>query len=303
MSQVSMSPARLRWGLLFIAVGVLLLATKSNWLSGYYWLELLDWWPVLLIAIGIEKIFLKTSVRIISYLSPIALVLFMFYLAVDVGEEQPNTSYFSRMHWEEPADDSVKTIEADINHGSLDLRVGRSLDMLAEVRAGRYTRKPDLDFAKHDSTAVLDVDSRISAGSIVYFHGGRYRDDWSIALSETVPVKLKCEGREADENLLMSRIPLKEVSIKNDDGDIYLKIGSLEPEVLVRVDGDDARLSIRLPAESGLKANGGTYGSYFREIGLIDNNGYYYSPGYDSASVKIDLDIESQLRHLSIEYY
>jgi len=72
MSQVSMSPARLRWGLLFIAVGVLLLATKSNWLSGYYWLELLDWWPVLLIAIGIEKIFLKTSVRIISYLSFLA---------------------------------------------------------------------------------------------------------------------------------------------------------------------------------------------------------------------------------------
>jgi len=298
-----MSPARLRWGLLFIAVGVLLLATKSNWLSDYYWLELLDWWPVLLIALGIEKIFYKTSARIISYLSPIALVLFMFYLAIDVGEGEPQSSYFSRMRWEEKADNTIKLIESKIDHGSQDLRVGYSMNMLAEVRAERYTRKPDIDFSKHDSIAVLDIDHGISAGSIVYFHGGRMRDDWSVDFSETVPVELKCDGHDSDVNLLMSKIPLKSLTVNNEEGDIYLKIGDLEPVVSVQIEGDDSRLSIRLPAGSGLKAMGGDYRSYFREIGLSDSSGYFYSSGYDSSAVKIDLEVDSGLRHLSIEYY
>ncbi len=298
-----MSPARLRWGLLFIAVGALLLATQSDWLSNYYWLELLNWWPLLLIAFGIEKIFSKTSARIISYLSPIALVLFMFYLAFDVGEREPQSSFFSRMRWEEKEDSAVKLIEANINHGSQDLRVGYSLDMLAEVRAERYTRKPDIDFSKHDSVAVLDIDHGMSGGTIVFFHVGRYRDNWSVDFSEFVPVELKCDGRKSDVSLLMTKIPLRSLDVKDDDGDIYLKIGDLEPEVSVRVEGDDSRLSVRLPAGSGMKAAGDDYKGYFREIGLVDSSGYFYSPGFDSSAVKIDLEIDGGLRHLSIEYY
>lgn len=298
-----MSPAKLRWGLLFIAVGILILATNAGWLSDYYWLELLEWWPLLLIALGIEKIFQKTGARVISYLSPVALILFMFYLAIDIGDRDPSHNYFSRMRWDREMDSSVKMIEANIDHGDYDIRVSRTPDMLAEIRAERYTRKPDIDYEKRDSIGILNIDHGMSAGSIIYFHNGRMRDDWTIEFSELVPVKLNCMGRDSDVNLLMSRIPLKEITLENEEGDIYLKIGDLQPEVRIHIKGEDSRLILRVPANSGLRAEGGTYAGYFEEIGMTGVDEYFYSPGYDTAMIKVDLEIADQLRHLSIEYY
>ncbi len=298
-----MSPAKLRWGLLFITVGGLLLATKSGWLSDYYWLELLEWWPVLLIAIGVEKIFLKTDYRIISYLSPIALAALMVYLAVDVGQRNSSSNYFSRLDWSEEVRPEVKLLRADINSGKYDLRVSRSVNYLAEVRADRYSRKPDIDFAADDTSATLEIDEPMISGGIIVFHDGKYSDDWRLFFSDQVPLDLKCRGKESDINLTLTEIPVRAIDIDDDEGDIYLKLGGLSPRVMANIGGDDARLTFRLPQGTGLKVIGENYGGYLRTLGMEEAGDAHFSPDYDSASVQVELEIKDQLRHLSIEYY
>ena len=81
-----MTPSKLRWGLLFIVVGIMLLLCNTGHLDWDFWYEILMWWPILLIAIGLEKIFLKTKLEFISYLSPLLLVAAMIYVAVDIGD-------------------------------------------------------------------------------------------------------------------------------------------------------------------------------------------------------------------------
>lgn len=298
-----MNPAKLRWGLIFIAVGGMLLAVKAGWLTDYYWWELLQWWPLLLIGLGIEKIFKHTKYRMVSYLTPVALVLFMVYLAVEVGSETGRSGYFSRMRWYEDADPAVKMIEATIDHGRNEIRISRSLGHMAEVRADRYMRKPDVDYDLRDSVALIEVDQGLSGGTLINFSDHRRSKDWTVGFSEDVPLKLTCRGKDSDLNLLMGSIPLRNLIVKNDDGDIYLKLGDASPEVLVRIEGDDARFVLRLPEEAGLKAQGENYSAYFKEIGLVASEGSYMTPGFDTLAVKVDLSITDHLRHLSIESY
>ena len=49
-----MNPARFRWGILFILVGVLLLLNNIGQLSWDVWVDIANLWPLILIAIGVS---------------------------------------------------------------------------------------------------------------------------------------------------------------------------------------------------------------------------------------------------------
>ncbi len=75
-----MSPARFRWGLFLVLLGTLLLLRNSDVLNDNFWSDLLIYLPVILIAVGIEKIFAKSRVKVISYLTSVFLFLGAFYM-------------------------------------------------------------------------------------------------------------------------------------------------------------------------------------------------------------------------------
>ena len=68
--------------MLFILVGTLLLLNNVGRLDWWVWNDILSLWPLLLIAIGIEKIFQNTRLSFISYLSTVALVAVVLWAAI-----------------------------------------------------------------------------------------------------------------------------------------------------------------------------------------------------------------------------
>jgi hypothetical protein len=51
-----MTPARFRWGMLFILLGTLLLLVNADVLSHNFWIDFIYLLPFLLIAIGLENL-------------------------------------------------------------------------------------------------------------------------------------------------------------------------------------------------------------------------------------------------------
>ncbi len=300
-----MTPARLRWGLLFIAIGGMLLATQADWVDEDFWLALLNWWPVLLIAIGIEKIFVKSKLRFISYLSPVMLVAFMVYIALETGPPVGDRGFFSQHHWSSRFDPDITLTEASINHGRSDIRVNVSRSDLARARFGRFLRKPRIDFSIDDGVAYLDIKRRFGINpNFITIERGKFNwRDWTANFSNQIPLKLSCDGYESDVDLALSEVPVHELRIDNDEGDIYLKIGVLVPEIDVFIAGDDARFTLRIPDTCAIKVTGDGYDAYFKKLDLIEEGDYFISDEFDSAMIKLNLTIEDQLRHFSIDYY
>jgi len=295
-----MSPSKLRWGLLFITAGILLLLSNMGHLSWDYWVELiLTWWPVLLIAIGIEKLFQKTSLKIISYLAPILLVLGMIYLAIDIGSDRHRGSTFYSYRWSEEYDQDIRQMEAVIDHGKSDLSVSRSGIDLAAVRLSRGMSKPEVEFSKSDGIARLNVtqSDRFSRSIVIYDR------DWRVYFSEKVPLKLRCLGEDSEIHLNLKYVPLDELTIKNDEGDIYLRVGTAGSLVRINIEGDEAQFDIDVPQGCGIKVAGDKYADYLEKFGLVRYEGNMRSPDFDSLDIKISLEIDDRLSHFSIGYY
>ena len=298
-----MTPSKLRWGLLFITVGVMLLLNNAGYLDWDYWLELLFWWPVLLIAIGIEKIFQKTKLQFIAYLSPLALIAVMVYIAADIGPDRWERSFVDRYHWKAENEAGIEKLEAVINHGRTDLTISRSSLDLASAKFDRFSRKPDIDFSTRGGVASLMIDRTGGRRSPIIFSGRHSYNDWRVSFSDEVPLNLKCNGRSADVDLNLESIPVSDLTIEDDDGNIYLKLGDKMALVSISVRGEDADLRIKVPEGSGIKFSGDEYLSYLKNLELIEGDNFYSSEGYNEAETKIFFDVGDELQSMSVTYY
>lgn len=301
-----MTPARLRWGLIFVAVGVALLLTNADVLDYEYWMELLALWPLILIAIGLEKIFLHSKLRFISYLAPLILVGGMVYAGFVSGTGSYHDGFLSSYRWTEDIDDSVKSIEAEIDHRRNDIDIGRSYSDQMSARFDRLARRPYIDYSVSDGVAKLDIDYRSGGfGRVIVINSRRLRKDWQLSFTDKAPLKLKCLGEESDVNLNFESVPVEQLAIDNNEGDIYLKIGELIPDVNIEIIGEDAVFRLKAPDSCGLKVkvSGSNYDGYLKSINLVENGDYFVSDNFDSSAVRVNLDIDDNLRSFSIDYY
>ncbi len=301
-----MTPARFRWGLMFVAIGLAILLTNADVLGYDYWMELFSLWPLILIAIGIEKIFLRSKLKFISYLAPLLLVGAMVYVGfVTEGGTYYGGSYSSN-RWSEAIDSSVNRIEAKIDHYRSDIRIGKSQSNLVKARFDRFSRKPKIVFSQSDSIASLDIKYRRGGpGKIIVFNKRRFDNDWSVSFNDNTLLKLTCLGDDSNVDLNLQSIPLKELTVDNDDGDISLEIGTLVPDVFTEIKGDDASLRLRISEGCGLKLNISetNYVDYLESLNLVKAVDYYISENYDSSAVKLNLKLDDNLRKISINYY
>lgn len=299
-----MTPAKLRWGVLLITAGVILLLNNAGVVDWDYWLELAWWWPLLLIAIGFEKIFLKSKWQFLSYLSPVFIVAFMIYVAVDIGPAQyRHYGFLKSQNWQVDMDDTVKRVKALISHGSSDLNIDRTGTYLASARFDRLSRKPRISTEISDGLASIDFDTRGSMPGTIIINAGEIDNDWRVRFTDEVPVELHCAGNEADVDLYLMNVQLEKLDVENDDGDIYIKLGNKSPRVDLNIDGYDAGLRINIPAEAGVKVLGEAYADYLEKLGYLKMENFYVTEGFDSASVQIILTLDKDLRHLSLTQY
>lgn len=299
-----MKPSTLRWGLLFIAIGMVFIFINLEYLDWDYWLDLLRWWPLLLIAVGIEMIFVRTRLKALAYLSPVILIGAMVWVGVENdGGRIHRQSFFSSYKWQEEIDDAVEKIKATIDHGRSNMRIMRTAFNQASVRVDRFSRKPDVDYYVKDAVAFLEVNNRGRRGTSFVINSRDFRDDWRVSFSDDVPLELKSIGDGSDLNLNLETIPLEKITVENDNGYVYLKIGTLNPSVDISVVGDEAELRLKLPKEAGVKIIGDKYSAYLEKLGYEALDGGFVSAGYEAAAVKILVTLDNNLGSLSIVSY
>ncbi len=300
-----MTPARFRWGMLFILIGVLILLVNVDVLNHNFWIDFIYMFPFLLIAIGIEKIFAHTRLKGLSYLTTVLLVAGAFYVAFEGSRMTDGPGLFDSSSLEYEHDDSVEVIEAVLKLADANLTIRKPTDDLMYARFDEWTYKPRAKYADTDGRARITLNGR-SVGR--HFGGVTIGVDgdeagWRVSFSRTVPLLLDCSGNDCEVHMNLATTPLRELKLDLDDSDVYLKLGELEPEIKVDIVGADAKLRLRIPQESGLVISGVDDPEYLREIGLIEVDDQFVSDGIDSVSNRVVVTLRDDFRSLSIDYY
>ena len=301
-----MTPTRFRWGLIFILAGVLVLLVKTDVIIWEYWEG--SFFLILalfLIAIGIEKIFNHTRLQFISYLSSVLFVAAVLFLAFEATNRDSDMRYSNSMTIQEAMESGIAEVSAYVDLGEDDLTVRESTKDLFWARFDKYSGKPRYDYSIEDGRAVITVkpSARRFFGGLVIHYDREYLDEWRMKFSDNAPLELKVHGENSYIHLNLSDTPLRMLDVDADDADIYLRVGSLLPDVKITAEGRDSHFKLRVPRESGLKVSGFDDTGYLERAGLDYIDGNYFSKGYDTVSARIEVDLDNRFSSLSIEYY
>ena len=140
-----MTPARFRWGMLLVQIGVLLTLQNFSVLDDVLWGELALFFPLVLIAVGIEKIFTKSKVQFISYLTTVALFFGGLAIAFNASSGGHAGSFFSDHTYDLEHDEDVELLHAILRLDGNDLTVRDATDELVHARCAEFTNKPVID--------------------------------------------------------------------------------------------------------------------------------------------------------------
>ena len=299
-----MTPARFRWGLILIQIGVLLLLRNMNVINDSFWEELIIYFPLVIIAVGVEKIFTKSKLQFISYLTSVAIFFGGFAIALTVGQSSFDGNFFSESDFDLEKRDGVEFTHAVLNLDRTDLTVRDAGKELIRGRFDRFTRKPEIDYTVEGNMANISFRSRKHSylGGVVRIETDEPQD-WFISFAEDIPLDLECYGQESDIHLNLTTTPLSKLKLDASKSKIYLRLGDLVKAVQVSVLGEDSNLRLRIPFDVGIRIDGDSYGPYLKEIGFAPKDGGFVNDAYLDADAKIDVDLDDRLSSLSIDFF
>ena len=307
------------WPLIFVAIGLdsllrrneivgpvimfglggVFLLSNFGWLNWNAWDTLWRLWPLLIIAIGLEIMVGRRSlwISILGVAVIFAALLGLLWLSgVGIGPlgGQPIQS--------ELIDQELgNAIRAEISLSPVAgvMRVDALEDSNAliagEVSVGRG-RQVWRNYKLRGATAVYSLSSR----NPVSFPGNAW--DWQLGLSPNIPIELEASMAAGDMDLDLAEVMLSGLDASQAVGDLSISLPGGEalhgdisqavgqivvyvPEnVSVRVEISKALSSLTVPSD------------------FIERSGYFYSPGYESAEMLIDLDISQAIGNIIVRY-
>ena len=279
---------------ILIALGILLLLQSTDVVRWELWLELWRFWPVIIIAFGVNLL-LRWRAPWLAFLIVIGLLAGSVGIAFALTEVDDKSETITRLS--EPLG-ALKAVEVSISfsQGSLTLSslpAGSS----SLVEGTFHGRRAKLALVRADGTAELSI----SMESRRFLRG--FSDvDWDISLSRTPELDISLDGGAADMTLDLRRLKVSELDIDTGAASVEITMPSGAGHTKAQIDGGAASISITVPdgvaaeitttsALSSLEIDGRRFPK---------SNGAHASPDYDTAVNRVAIHLRVGASSVSV---
>jgi len=315
MAQESGSPPRrasLFFPILLIALGLIFL--YAEWHPAFDpWPILAKYWPLILIFLGLGKIWdnmrLRQNPSATAYApsigSVIAALALVFVLVALIshgrhwGRWRGGTVY-AMQHLDRTVDrDAAKTVNATIQMGAGDLNLsGGSTHLLeADFDYRASVGAPRVEYSVSGTTGDL----RITQEESPQVHFGSSENHWTLHLANDVPVDLRIEMGAGRGNLRLRDINVSALNLNIGAGQVDIDLtGDRKSDLTANVEGGVGEANIRLPKNIGVvvRASGGL--GTIETHGLRQDGDEYINEAYRKSPVTIHLKVEGGIGRISL---
>jgi hypothetical protein len=258
-----MRVSSIRWGIIWIGIGLLFLAINFGVLDSLVFPALFSLWPILLIAIGVELIFRKTKFYFLALLSPLLIAAAFVFAAVYAGGYSWNFSEFWKdWSWtyegekyfteEISLDSSVDTIKLEMDLGETDIELHPSSGEVFSVKANYFKRSPIVKYRKEGATVYLEYRNRESSNTSIFRIRKReilndiniYNGAWLYA---DIEIKMKYPLLD------FSNFKLKWLNLSLKARESKIKLGDNIDGTRIEMKGKSEKLVLSAPQYCGLE--------------------------------------------------
>jgi len=311
----------LTWGFFFVLVGAIPLAVRAGWIGadqvGAWW----NLWPLVIVGIGVGLVLSRTPFEVLGGLLVAGVFGLMVGAFLAVGGQgfpgvvcggAPSTN---QLDSRSGAFDGPAAVDIEFNCGTIILTAAPGSDWSFDGR-GDEDRAPTIS-ADGDSLRIRSPERGVS------FPFNGTRDDWEVGIPTDAPVALALQLNAGEAMVEPGAASLRDVNVQVNFGTVRLDLAAAAALGSVDVQNNfgstdvslpnvstagDIQLNfgtIRLctPPDAGLRIRTGDNpfsSNDFGGKGLERTGNTWETPGYGSAAVRIDLDVESNFGTISL---
>ena len=299
--------------ILLIGLGLLFLGQNLGLVPGDVWSSLWRLWPLLLVVAGIDLIFGRSgwpaTIGLLAVGLVVAAVVAATVLAGQVG----------RWSWEGQSF-GVAT-PAGVERLTEDLAGARRATIKLEHSAGRLTlgalpaestQLLDAELAHgENATVVPTIDRRGDQAQVTVRArternalplGDAGRQDWTINLSPEVPHQLEIESGAGDLDLNLTELAVSELDLQAGAGSLEVTLPRAAGRTEASVQAGAAEVDLTVPegVAARITLEGGLTETTIDQSRFPKVGSYYQSPDYETATNRVDLDVETGVGRVTI---
>lgn len=307
-----MRVSSIRWGVIFIGIGLFFLAINLELLDSLVFPRLFALWPVLLIAIGLELIFRRTRLYFLAFLSPIIIAGAFIAAATASGDwGWKADEFWSRWAWraaekkvdiaEIPSENAARLLDLNLECGPSDISFKPSSEILFKATTDYYRRSPWTEHTFSDSTERIRYTNREKA-RLAFWGINVDPSHTQFQIADYLPIRAKISALNAEPQFDFSAVRITNLALDLRSRRADLHLGSLTDSIRVVISGKTDELNITLPRDTGLSVSGKTpqLNKLMRNSGLSEGAGAYFSNDYSVSTRKIALTLDADIKSISI---
>jgi hypothetical protein len=310
------------WGVLLLFIGSVLLLTNFDVIE-FYWRNIWDFWPILLIILGVNILFNRNDSQIGNIISLGILIIALSFLFVkgqqnprgnsgygdthgfhsDFDEDNENDGSSSKINFSEglQAGDAVKKTILNLSGGGTSFNLKGETDSLFSANVKRKFSDFVLTKVATDSVNTLTFKMQNKNKSWSYGDGG---NDVNLYLNTrpTWEMNLNMGAGQIDFDLADYKV--RTLSFDGGAAELNIKIGSLLPIVDVNVKTGVADVKIKVPKGSGcrIKTKTGLSSKDFNGFNKI-SEGLYETTNFQTLGSKIFISLDGGLSSFEVNRY
>jgi N-terminal domain of toast_rack, DUF2154/Domain of unknown function (DUF5668) len=293
-----------------ITLGALFL--YANWHPAFDpWPILTTYWPLILIFIGVGKMWDSTRQRNnpqaprsgVSTGSSLAVVTFVVVMVALFWHGRA-FSRDRRVNWQHQTRtvdrQSAKSVHASLEAGSGEFTIGGGSDHLVDADfdySGSYDA-PRVEYNVSNGVGQLTI-SQDNGGNHTHF--GRSENKWNLRFSKDVPLELKIEMGAGRGDLRFHDLQVNRLEVSMGAGQLDLDLtGDRKSDLTANLEGGVGQATIRLPKNVGVLAHAtGGIGSVSAH-GLKHDGDAYTNDAYGKSPATIHLNVEGGVGQISL---
>lgn len=272
--------------LVLIAVGVVLLLQTTGAVDWGLWARLWPFWPVILIAIGVNILLGRRAPWLAS-----GIVLLLFLGAIGGAVALSSTNVGRVTSWESFALDGTASAEARVSFGAGSMIVSALPPGSPSLMEGTF-RTPggeaDVRLTRSGDRATL----RISMPSRRWYRPSTDAE-WTIAFARTPRLAIELDGGAADMKLDLRELKVGslDMDIGAADVDVALPAAAGLTDVAVDAGASDITLIVPEGVAARITRSSGLTSFNVDEARFPKSGAGYETPGYLSAQNRVDIHL------------
>ena len=305
------SPRRvsLVFPIILITVGALFLV--HNWRPAFDpWPILLTYWPLILIFVGLGKIWDSTyrsrnpnappgvsTGAAVGTLVFIIVLVFLFWHGRSFSRR--HGLYSESQHTTQTVDlQGAKTARAklEMSAGQLTINGGASRMLDADFTYDGSFDTPRVDYSVSGGVGQLNISQESHSP-----HFGRSQNNWNLHFSKDIPLELKVNMGAGQGNLHFSEVPLTRLDLSIGAGQVDVDLtGDRKTDLTAALEGGVGQATVRLPKNVGVIAHAsGGIGS-IDVHGLRHDGGSYTNDAYGKSPATIHLNVQGGIGQITL---